>query len=67
MLRITDTAGTSGSVVVADHDVAEAITPWYPEAPAEVYDVIAKLQDAINRHGDVGGWATYLGVEIERI
>lgn len=66
MLTITDTVGTSGSVTVEAYDVAEAITPWYPEAPAEVHAVIANLQEAINAGGDESGWATYLGITVER-
>jgi hypothetical protein len=52
--------------VTADKgDVAAAITPWYPEAPAEVHEVIGKLQDALLRGEDESGWATYLGITVE--
>lgn len=67
MLTITDTIGTSGSITVEPHAVAEAIRPWYPEAPDEVYEVIEQLQDAIDRgRQDTGEWETDLGIQINR-
>lgn len=64
-ITITDTTGTSGTVTVEAHAVADAIAPWYPEAPAEVAEVIGRLQDAINHGEDESGWATYLGITVE--
>lgn len=66
MLTITDTAGTSGSVTVESHDVADAIRPWYPEATDEVYQAIEELQAALNRNEDTGGMCEYLSITIER-
>jgi hypothetical protein len=63
---ITDIAGTSGTVTVDARDLAETITPWYPEAPAEVYEVIEALQDQLLRGEDTGGAQEYLGVTVDR-
>lgn len=62
MLTITDTAGTSGSVTVESYD---AIRPWYPEAPDEVYQAIEELQAAIDRNEDTGGLTQYLAITVE--
>jgi hypothetical protein len=71
MITITDEVGTSGTITVEDkHDVAEAIRPWYPEAPAEVHAAIDNLQDALFRARgvegvDFDGVGAYLGVKFE--
>lgn len=67
LIKVTDTAGTSGTITVDSHDLAETITPWYPEAPAEVYTAIDDLQAAILR-GDhtQHDLATYLALEIQQ-
>lgn len=64
LIEITDQAGTSGTVT-ADHlDAADTITPWYPEAPAEVTQAISDLQGALNRHENTEAIAEYLGILI---
>lgn len=67
MYEITDTAGTSGAVTVEAYDVADAIRPWYPEAPSEVADAIDELQDRLLRGQDTGAITEYLSVTITRI
>lgn len=65
--KITDEAGTSGSVVVDDcTEIAGALRPWYPEAPAEVYEQVQSLQDALCR-GEWTGADQYLAVRVERL
>lgn len=66
MITVTDIAGTSGTVTVEAYDLAAAITPWYPEAPAEVTDAIAGLQDAINRGEDTGALSEFLAITVEQ-
>jgi hypothetical protein len=64
--RITDEAGTSGQVVVdADH-VTEALRPWYPEAPEEVYEQIQALEDAL-ANGAYTEADQYLAVRVEEV
>lgn len=63
---ITDTTGDSGAVTVASYDIADTLTSWYPEAPAEVLEQVQELQDVIARGGDYGPVATYLGVTVEQ-
>lgn len=69
LLTITDEAGDSGSVTVDKHEVAKAITPWYPDAPAEVTETIAELQSALDRARGIGvyldGFEAALGIKIE--
>lgn len=48
LVKITDQAGTSGTVIVDSGAVANTIRPWFPEAPAEVKQAISELQDAID-------------------
>lgn len=52
MITITDEVGDSGTVTVDKDNAAEAIRPWYPEAPAEVTKAINDLQTALDRGGD---------------
>lgn len=66
-VTITDTVGTSGTVLVESTDVAEAITPWYPEAPQEVLDVIQTLQKNLNEGRSYTEELEYLGITIEYI
>ena len=68
MITITDKVGTSGSVTVDEDDAAEAIRPWYPEAPAEVTEAIEHLGIALVRRDDraVYELEAYLGIEIVR-
>ena len=65
-ITITDEAGTSGTVTVDKDDVAEAIRPWYPEAPTEVTEAIDELQTALNRGEYTGGLEAYLAITITR-
>lgn len=66
-LTITDNLG--GQTIVADTaDVAEALTPWFTDAPAEITEAIAALATAARR-GEweaVNGLATYLEVTVTR-
>lgn len=64
LVQITDTAGTSGSVITDTNDLATTITPWYPDAPAEVTNAITELQATINRGEDYAELAAYLAVDI---
>lgn len=66
LFRITDEAGTSGEVVVQAHQVAEALRPWYPDAPAEVYEQVQQLQDALSRDQWTGA-DQYLGVRVDPV
>ena len=66
MITITDMVGDSGTVTVDKDDAAEAIRPWYPEAPAEVTEAIDNLQAALIRHEYTEGWEACLGIKITR-
>lgn len=66
MITITDEAGTSGSVTVESAgEIADAIRGWFPEAPAEVYEAIDKLQGNLVSGSYTGDWETYLAVSVE--
>lgn len=67
MIRITDNAGTSGTVICETQEAADAIRHWYPEAPIEVLLAIDCLQDHLNRHESTYGDETYLGITIDHI
>jgi hypothetical protein len=60
---ITDQAGTSGTVTVEADRIAETLHPWYPEAPAEVYEQIEALQTALCR-GEYTDADQYLDVRV---
>lgn len=64
-ITITDTCGDSGTVTVDTHDVADAIRPWYPDAPAEVVEWIDTLQTALDRGDYTGDMESALGISIE--
>jgi hypothetical protein len=64
---ITDHAGTSGTVILSDPDqIPAALRPWYPEAPAEVYEQIDALADEVVGRGDRDA-ATHLGVRVQMV
>ena len=68
MYRITITDTITGRTVTCDpYDLAEAITPWYPDAPQEVLDAIAELHQLLTteRYPDIDGLCTYLAVTVE--
>jgi len=48
MFTITDNI-TGQTVTVERFDIAESITPWYPEAPVEITEAIATLETAVTR------------------
>ena len=48
MFTITDNI-TGQAVTVEYFDIAEAIAPWYPEAPVEITEAIATLETAVTR------------------
>lgn len=48
MFTITDNI-TGQAVTVEYFDIAESITPWYPEAPVEITEAIAALETAVTR------------------
>lgn len=48
------------------HDFADTVAPWFPEAPADVLDVIAEVQDQLNRGQFFEGSALgSLGLDIQ--
>ena len=55
------------TVTVPSYELAEAVAPWFPEAPAEVVAALDELQDAVNRD-DPRQYelAPFLGLFIER-
>jgi len=65
MFTITDTTTDTQVTVEYAEDVAAAILPWYPEAPAEVTDAINELQDALLRGAYTGDLETYLAVTVD--
>ena len=68
MYRITITDTTTDATVTCDpYDLAETITPWYPDAPQEVLDAITELQQLLTteRYPYIDGLCTYLAITIE--
>jgi hypothetical protein len=66
MITVTDTI-TGRSVTVERYEVADAITPWYPDAPADVTTAIADLQDGITRGEYLGDLVEFLSIEVESV
>lgn len=64
MITITDHI-SGQTVTCATCDVAEAISPWYPQAPAEVTGAVQRLEDALRAGTDLGDLAEFLDVSIE--
>lgn len=63
---ITDTITGREAIIHDASDIADTITPWYPEAPAEVTDAIRDLQTAVMRGEYTGGLEESLALRIER-
>jgi len=63
-VTITDEHTGQQATTTLDN-VAEVITGWYEDAPAEVTQAITDLQAEIDAAEDYGGQATYLGIRIE--
>lgn len=63
--RITDEAGTSGTVVVHPDELVDVLRDWYPDAPADVDDALYDLADALLNGKPDDGPATFLGVRVE--
>lgn len=66
-IEVTDTVGTSGTMIIDHSDFAEAVRPWYPDAPSGVTRAIREVQDSLNGFYDANrhGWAeTYLGITV---
>lgn len=65
--RVTDLAGTSGTVIVKDSsEIAAAITPWYLDAPEEVTDAINALEESLYRP-ELGNLEALLGIFVEAL
>lgn len=57
--------GGGRTAVVATDLVAETVTPWFVDPPANVVDAIDLLQKALNSGmGPLEGLASYLGLEV---
>jgi hypothetical protein len=63
-VSIVDQNAPHVATVDAD-DIAETITPWFPQAPAEVLDAIEQLQAAVLAGEYHGELAAYLGLVVQ--
>jgi hypothetical protein len=65
-MQITDTI--TGQMVTVEHadQIAQAIKPWFPQAPSTVYESIDDLQVVAMRGDYTGDHETYLAIRIER-
>lgn len=61
-VEIFEEIGLGRRATVAVYDVAETITPWFPEAPPEVTAAIATLQHQLCCEMHYADTATYLGL-----
>jgi len=67
-ITLTDTITGQSTGQIDTDDIVDALTPWYPDAPAEITDAIAELQ-RLMRAGDWAGaneYVVYLGLEASR-
>lgn len=65
MITVTD-IHAGQTVTIAKADFTDTVTPWYLEAPAEVLDGIAAVQQQLNRGEFIDGSAIgSLGLEIK--
>jgi len=65
-VTITDSTN-SVSITTETYNVADAIRPWFPEAPADVTEAISELQTALDRDGtgaDLADLEAYLGITV---
>lgn len=52
MIRVTDTAGDCGDVLVENHsEIVEHIRGWFPDAPAEVQETLMQLETLLRSGG----------------
>lgn len=64
MITVTDIHADQ-SATIDKSDFATTVTPWFPEAPAEVLEGIAEVQTQLNRGEFIAGSAVgSLGLEI---
>jgi hypothetical protein len=64
MITVTD-IHTNQTATLDRSDFADIVTPWFPEAPAEILDAIAEVQTQLNRGEFIAGSAIdSLGLEI---
>ncbi len=57
---------TDETATIDRSDFAATVTPWFPEAPVEVTDAIAEVQEQLNRGEFIAGSAeSSLGLVIE--
>lgn len=64
MITVTD-IHTDQTATIDKADFVTTVTPWFPEAPAEVIEAIASVQDQLNRGEFITGSAIgSLGLEI---
>lgn len=65
---ITDEAGTSGTVTVADRaEVVGAIRGWFPDAPPEVREALDELDDRLVRREYTGDLEAFLGITVREV
>lgn len=48
MITVTDTH-TGAQATINTYDFTETVTPWFPDAPADVIESIAATQAQLNR------------------
>lgn len=66
MFTITDNI-TGQAVTVEYFDIAEAITPWFPECDGETTRVIADLEAAVTRGESLHGIEEFLDVTVRAL
>lgn len=55
---------TGRTAEVESYDIAETITPWYPEATDEITDAIAALESTVRRGEYTGELESFLQVTV---
>ena len=62
-ITLTDTI-TGQSATCSVYDIAATLTPWYPDADAEILDVIADLERVVlaERYPDISEQVAYLAL-----
>lgn len=66
-IRITDTFTGETATINDTSDLADTIRPWYPDAPAQVYEVITDFETKLRAGEYYGDEAAYLGLKLEYI
>jgi hypothetical protein len=65
LITITDEVGDQTPITCDSGEMAERIGRWFTDSPAEVRDVLGRVQRYLDAGLNADGWANYLGIRID--